>query len=422
MTAYRAPLRWDFRRKNRCNSKFRTCYRNNPCLSRFSCSLLPIVPLFSKWCHDTDEGNLNDSFIRSFFKMLMSRNSFIQVYTKNRSYTKGGLKHSKAPKARADLGFWSSQQDDLKWWLQVINHIKKSTPNNNKKKRPAKPMVRLNSISGHWLTHNENPLRERFSPGTGFASPSPAVPKQNSNTALRGRGRSDPGGARRRPAGLTRVRRAGIRQGRREDGTNAGSGGHTSPWGTRRPGRAGGPAGSRAARSLTHSPVLALGFVDVPVGAPAHLAALVLEKVLHPLAFPGQLHLEVIVHLGRPPRPAAAAAAPGSRAPPRRTHRAAAAAAAEGEGGPRAAPRNIQRRGCSLRSEPQPRRSLLPSLRPAPAAAPPPVLGRALGAAPARAAANGRRKPRAPPRPRAAHHVEGAVPACLAGAAARREV
>lgn len=196
MTAYRASLRWDFRRKNRCNSKFRTCYRNNPCLSRFSCSLLPIVPLFSKWCHDTDEGNLNDSFTRSFFKMLMPRNSFIQVYTKNWSYTKGGLEHSKA---RTDFGFWSSQQADLKWWLQVINHIKKKNPHRTttttKKNRSTKPMVMLNSTSSHWLTHNENPLREGFSPGTGFVSPSPAVPTHDSGTALRGRGRSQrPGG------------------------------------------------------------------------------------------------------------------------------------------------------------------------------------------------------------------------------------
>lgn len=56
-------------------------------------------------------------------------------------------------------------------------------------------------------------------------------------------------------------------------------------------------------------PVLALGFVDVPVGAPAHLAALVLEQVLHPLPLAGQLHLEVIVHLRRSATPH------GSRAP-----------------------------------------------------------------------------------------------------------
>lgn len=74
ITAYRAPLRWDFKSKIRCNSKFITCYRNNPCLSRFSCSLLPIVSLFSKWCHATEEGNLNDSFIRSFFKTFMPSN------------------------------------------------------------------------------------------------------------------------------------------------------------------------------------------------------------------------------------------------------------------------------------------------------------------------------------------------------------
>lgn len=119
-TAYRTPQWSDFNRKTRCSWKFRTCYRNNPCLSCFSCSLLPIVPLFSKWCRVTDEGNLNDSFIRSFFKTFMPRNSFTQVYTENWSYTKDGLKRSKAPK-----GTRSSQQDDPKWWLQVINHIKK---------------------------------------------------------------------------------------------------------------------------------------------------------------------------------------------------------------------------------------------------------------------------------------------------------
>lgn len=86
----------------------------------------PYFLLFRKWCHVTDEGNLNDSFIRSFFKMFMPRNSFTQLYTESWSYTKGGLKHSKAPKARADFGFRSSQQDDPKWWLQVINHILKS--------------------------------------------------------------------------------------------------------------------------------------------------------------------------------------------------------------------------------------------------------------------------------------------------------
>lgn len=44
-------------------------------------------------------------------------------------------------------------------------------------------------------------------------------------------------------------------------------------------------------------PVLAAGLVDVPVGASAHLASLVLEQVLHPLALGRQLRLELVVHV-----------------------------------------------------------------------------------------------------------------------------
>lgn len=49
-----------------------------------------------------------------------------------------------------------------------------------------------------------------------------------------------------------------------------------------------------AARPL---PVLAAGLVDVPVGASAHFAALVLEQVLHPLTLGRQLRLELVVHV-----------------------------------------------------------------------------------------------------------------------------
>lgn len=66
-----------------------------------------------------------------------------------------------------------------------------------------------------------------------------------------------------------------------------------------REGREGAGAGGGVGRGFSARPlpVLAAGLVDVPVGASAHLASLVLEQVLHPLALGRQLRLELVVHV-----------------------------------------------------------------------------------------------------------------------------
>lgn len=43
-------------------------------------------------------------------------------------------------------------------------------------------------------------------------------------------------------------------------------------------------------------PVLALGFIDVPVGAATHFATFIFEQILHSLALGRQLGLEVVIH------------------------------------------------------------------------------------------------------------------------------
>lgn len=166
----------------------------------------------------------------------------------------------------------------------------------------------------------------------------------SSRQRLSGQPGTDPRWHKHRPAGPRAVLAAGPGTARPAAGAGRGLGGRSPRSGRRqRPetfrGGEGAGSGRGAARRPAAArplPVLAAGLVDVPVGASAHFAALVLEQVLHPLALGRQLRLELVVHVspmggeGRAGDAAAGSTPPAGGAPSRRRHFRGSAAAAGG--------------------------------------------------------------------------------------------